>query len=183
MRTIKNQPQRGATLLEALAFLGIAAIVVVGAISMYRSASGGAQTNEMIRNLTGIRSGLKTVFATQAQYGSSTWSPSVATNALNGPMVQSGALPDTLKHNAAYVIHDSYNGTVYIDGDSSTFWVRFDGVPKDVCVRVASNTDSSWMGISINGNYTDLSVAGGALPPSTALAQCPDRGYVIWRGR
>ena len=181
MKTKKSQ--RGATLLEALAFLGIAAIVVVGAISMFRAAQGSAQSNDMIKQINGFRSGMKGMYGSQAVYGTATWSPSVATHGLNGSVISGKVIPDTLRVSGLNIFN-AFNGQVRVDGDGGTFWVRFEAVPQEVCVKTASNTDSSWMGISINGNYTDLSTVSGALPVATAVAQCPvGGGFMIWRGR
>lgn len=181
MKTIRKQT--GATLLEALAFLGIAAIVVVGAIAMFRAAQGSAQSGDMLKQINGFRSGMKGMYGSQAQYGAATWSPSVATQALNASVINGKVVPDTLRASGANIFN-AFNGQVRVDGDGATFWVRYDAVPQEVCVKTASNTDSSWMGISINGTYTDLSTVSGSLPVATAVAQCPaGSGFMIWRGR
>lgn len=185
MGITRNGRQRGATLLEALAFLGIAAVVVVGALAMYRGAQGSAQSNEMVRSVTGLRSALKTMFATQGRYGSATWSPTVATQALNRAVIQSGSLPDSVRATAAGDIFDLYTGQIRIDGDEGTFWVRYERVPKDVCMKAGANTDTSWVGLAVNGAYSDLSVASASMALPSLVTQCleGERNVMIWRGR
>ena len=182
MKTKLMKKQKGATLLEALAFLGIAAIVVVGAISMFRSAQGSAQSNDMVGQLNGLRSSVKTIFGSQALYGSAAWSNTVSTQALNQTLINGKAVPDTLRISGANITN-SFNGSVQIDGDANSFWIKYNNVPQEVCVKVAPQTGSSWLGLSINGTYTATDTA--VFPVASAVAQCAagSSNSMIWRAR
>lgn len=45
--------QKGASLLEIVAYLGVASVVIIGAISMLTSAFGGANANRALRETVG----------------------------------------------------------------------------------------------------------------------------------
>ena len=173
--------QKGATLLEALAFLGIAAIVIVGAIAMFRS----AQSNDMVQQLSGLRGNIKTLFSSQAQYGPA--SGAAGNNALGETMINAKALPDTLRVTGtapARVINNAWSGVVQVDGNTSDFWIRYTNVPQEVCVKVAPQTGAAWVGLTINAN-TEVLTDTAVFPVATATTQCNagNPNTMTWRGR
>lgn len=176
-----HRRQKGATLLEALAFLGIAAIVIVGAIAMFRSAQGSAQSNDMVQQLAGLRGNIKTLFSSQAQYGLAAGAP--GNGAMNQTMINAKAVPDTLRVNGA-VINNMWNGVVQLDGNTSDFWIRYTNVPQEVCVKVAPQTGSSWQGLTINAN-AEVATDAAVFSVANATAQCAAgaNNTMTWRGR
>ena len=179
-RISKHRNQKGATLLEALAFLGIAAIVIVGAISMFRSAQGSAQSNAMFQQLQSFRSAMKTLYGGQTNYSNT---GAAGTGGLNQILINAKAVPDTLRV-AGAVINNAFSGVVTVDGQNIDYTVRFTAVPQEVCVKVAPQTGSSWEGLTINGN-AEISTAAGPVPVATASAQCVagNNNILTWRGR
>ncbi len=179
MKMAKRGSQKGATLLEALAFLGIAAIVIVGAIAMFRSAQGSAQSNDMFQQLSGLRANIKTLYSGQASYGNS----AAGTGALNQSMINAKAIPDTLRV-AGAVVNNAFSGAVTIDGNASDYFIRYTNVPQEVCVKVAPQTGGSWQGLTIGAN-AEVATDAAVFPVATASTQCQpgNTNTMTWRGR
>lgn len=175
--------QRGATLLEGLAFLAVASIVLVGAVSSYKSAQSSADTSAIHSQLTAFRDGLTAMSAGQSFYGVQAWSATVATQALNARFTGvNGALPSGLRANGANIL-TRFGGTVQVDGDAQSFWIRYNNVPRDQCLRAASLTDNGWLGVSINGTWVATTTAPVPVNTATALCNTPAANYLIWRGQ
>ena len=184
MKKSQRARQAGATLLESLAFLGIASIIVVGAISMFRAAQSSAQAKDLIGQINGIRSSTKTLYASQS-YGRTDFSreslPSPAGGGRNGPagtlgssLISAASIPDTLSVSGGE-IRNSFGGNVFISGgfnaDGESFWIEYQNVPQEVCLKVAPQIGGSWMGLKINSNsFVDTDSQ--TFPVATADAQC-----------
>ena len=120
--------QNGASLLEGIAYLGIAALVVLGAVSLLTSASSSAKANQMTNEVVALRTAVRKIYAGQVYPAGS----------LLTTLTSAKAIPTTLQVNGA-VVTNSWGGTVAIAGESNTtFSITYPGVPKDVCVSVLS---------------------------------------------
>ncbi|MEA3119675.1 MAG: hypothetical protein QOI13_2945, partial [Paraburkholderia sp.] len=64
-RRPSRHAQRGASLLEAIAYLGIAAIVVIGAVALLNGAFNSAGTNELAEQVNSIQTGVKKLYMGQ----------------------------------------------------------------------------------------------------------------------
>lgn len=182
MMKSSRRHQTGATLLEALAFLGIAAIVVVGAISMFRAAQGSAQANAMVSELNGLRSSIRTIYATQSYGGAqifdltSTLSIGGGGGAYNRTLWLAGAIPNTYAMFGAFLFRTSY-GAIFVfrpglsQDNTDLFVLKFDQVSQEICLKVAPQIGGSWLGLQINANPF-VSTDTEAFPVATANAQC-----------
>ena len=180
MRMLKKQ--KGVSLLEAISFLGIAAIVIAGSVSLYRGARGSAEMSSLSQQLSALQSNIKMATAGQSYYGTSVWSNGVATQNLNASMINAEAIPDGLRVSGSNLFN-SFGGLVRLDGDATSFWIRYENVPQDVCVKLAPQTGTGWMGLSINGNWSAITTA--PIAVSTAVSQCSSAtsNYLIWRSQ
>ena len=180
MKSLRRQ-QVGATLLEALAFLGIAAIVVVGAISMFRAAQGSAQANAMISEINSHRSAIKNIYATQSYGGSAVYDLSGTLSlsglpALSRTLNLAKSLPDTYANMGLNTFRTSYGALFKAYAGLSTdgtdlFILNFSQVSQEVCLKVAPQIGGAWLGLQINANPfvpTDTQT----FPVATADAQC-----------
>ena len=151
----KDRFQSGAGLLEAIAFLGIAAIVIYGAVSLLTSAFGGANANRAVNETVGLRTNIKKTYMGQpAGYG---------TGSLNVPLTTAKQFPSTLAVSGSTVTN-GWNGNVTVDGNTATFTITYTMVPQDVCSTLVSAQGSAgWVSVSING-------AAALLPPITPTA-------------
>jgi len=188
MMKSSRRHQAGATLLEALAFLGIAAIIVVGAISMFRAAQGSAQANTIISEINVFRSTIKTLFASQGSYainGTPDVFPATTTSGLWTILFQNtpGSLPSTIRR-VGSSLKNQFGGVTGVRGDDSSFWIFYTQVPQEICLKVAPQIGGSWMGLQINGNaFVDTDTE--SFPVATADAQCTSgtSNTMIFRSR
>ncbi|MCA8106615.1 type 4 pilus major pilin [Burkholderia sp. BCCIQ04A] len=160
--------QRGATLLEAIAYLGIAAIVVIGAIALLRGAFGSASSNQTAEQVTAIQTGVKKLYMGQ-------------TNGYNGltttVAIAAGIIPTTLViDTAANTVTDAWGGAVTVAGTGTgTFTITFDAVPTDVCINAAS-AGGTWTAVSIGDTPQAVPVT-----PAAAQAACAGGAKkIVW---
>ncbi|WP_116137966.1 type 4 pilus major pilin [Trinickia diaoshuihuensis] len=163
-----RRAQRGATLLEAIAYLGIAAIVVIGAIALLNGAFSSASSNQTAEQVTAIQTGIKKLYMGQ-------------TNGYNGlttaVAISAGVIPKTLVINTTNnTVTDPWGGAVTITGTGAgTFTIEFDTVPKDVCINAVS-AGGTWTAVSVGGTAQAVPVT-----PSAAEAACAAaNNNIIW---
>lgn len=140
----RSSKQRGASLLEGIAYLGIAAIVILGAVSLLTGAFGSAQNNRATEEIVSLRTAAKKLYAGQ-----------VYPAAMNASMIAARAVPGSLAVDTATAgITHSWGGAVTLVGNNSaaanTFVITYAGVPQDACVNIVSGA-VGWTQISIGG--------------------------------
>ncbi|MGH8778318.1 type 4 pilus major pilin [Paraburkholderia sp.] len=151
----KRGAQRGASLLEAIAYLGIAAIVVIGAVALLNGAFSSAGTNELSEQVNAIQTGVKKLYMGQT---------TGYTNISNAVLHAAGVFPSTVPVDATNNATDNWGGAVLITSPSAgTFTISYDKVPEAVCIN-AVTAGGSWTAISVNGTVV-------ALPATPATAQ------------
>jgi hypothetical protein len=128
--------QRGASLLEGIAYLGIAAIVVLGAVSLLTNAFGSAKANQMVEEITALRTAVRKLYVGQA-YPANAVPDLIATN----------AAPSTLARGANSTLVNGWGGTVTVGAVAGGFTITYPSVPQDVCINVV-NGASGWTQIS-----------------------------------
>lgn len=158
----RSSRQRGASLLEGIAYLGIAAIVILGAVSLLTGAFGSAQNNRATEEIVSLRTSAKKLYAGQ-----------VYPAAMNASMISARAVPGSLTvDTVAGTITNSWGGAVSLAGANSatnnTFVISYAGTPQDACVNLVSGA-TGWTQVAING--------GGAIntfpvPAASANAGC-----------
>jgi X-X-X-Leu-X-X-Gly heptad repeat protein len=169
-----RRSQRGASLLEAIAYLGIAAIVVIGAVALLNGAFSSAGTNELAEQVNAIQAGVKKLYMGQTNGYQDI---SIST------LAAAGALPSTIPASGT-TASNSFGGAVKVSGTAgNTFTIEFDDVPSAVCINALTAT-GSWTQIQV----TPSSGGGGAtettfpITPSTATNDCGSSGTdtMIW---
>jgi Tfp pilus assembly protein PilV len=162
--------QRGASLLEGIAYLGIAAIVVIGAIALLRTAFGSANANTMLEQLSSMQTAARKLYmTTQGNYG---------TGALNGPIIAAGAVPQGMSVNTTNsTISNAWGGAVSLTGATTDFTISYASVPQDVCVDALTGTTTGFTQVVVN--------TGSALPtpvsPANATAACnATSNTIVW---
>lgn len=143
--------QRGASLLEGIAYLGIAAIVILGAVSLLASAFGNAQANRSTEETISLRTAVRKLYSGQTYPA-----------AIMPTMVSARAIPSTLNVNTAdNTVSNSWGGAVTLTGNNATFDLAYASVPQDVCVNMLSGA-SGWRSVAGNGttvNTTPVTAA------------------------
>ena len=130
--------QRGASLLEAIAYLGIAAVVVLGAVSLLNGAFGSAKANQTAEEVVALRTAVRKLYMGQA-YPVETLVPN---------LLLANAVPATLARDAgAGSLSNSWGGAVTVAGTANGFTITYGAVPQDVCVNLVSGA-SGWTSIA-----------------------------------
>lgn len=160
--------QRGASLLEGIAYLGIAAIVVIGAIALLRTAFGSANANTLLQQLSSIQTATRKLYmTTQGNYG---------TGSLNSPLVAAGAVPQGMSVAASgTAISNTWGGAVVVTGATTQFTISYASVPQDVCVDALTGTTTSFTQVSVNTTAVTTPVS-----PSDASTDCSASNTIVW---
>ncbi|TKC86959.1 pilus assembly protein [Trinickia terrae] len=150
--------QRGASLLEAIAYLGIAAIVVIGAVALLNGAFNAAGTNELSEQVNAIQAGVKKLYMGQtAGYA----------NVSNSVLQAAGVFPATVPVASTGTATDTWGGSVTVTGTATNFSIEYQNVPPAVCIN-AVTTGGSWSSIKV-GTATITTLP---IDPSTAQTDC-----------
>jgi hypothetical protein len=158
--------QRGASLLEGIAFLGIAAIVILGAIALLTNAFSSANTNRGYQELSSIRTGVKKLFMNQtAGYGTADLTETLGT---------AKVFPASLSVNGA-TVKNSWDGAVTVTGATNTFKISYAAVPKDICINMVSG-GGDWVDINVNNTAQTLPVT----PAAAATACNATSNTIVW---
>lgn len=163
--TFGARRSRGVTLMELIAAVAVMAILVVGALTLYNAASTGSNSTQMLRDVTGLQTATKSLYAGQSGYG---------TASLNDTLINFKAVPTSWSVNGTAITH-SLNGAVEVTGDSAVFNVSLADLPKDVCIKLLSNASAGW------SKYT-VGSATGTFPvdPTSANTACStDKNTVV----
>ncbi len=163
--------QRGASLLEAIAYLGVAAIVVIGAIALLTGAFSSASTNSVTEQVNAIQSGVKKLYMGQsASY----------TNISNSVLASAGVFPSTLSPaSSTGAITNMWNGTISVavaTSNANEFTITYTNVPQSVCVNSVT-AGGSWVDIAVNKTSLTLPVT-----PDAAAGACTsgDTNTIVW---
>jgi PilS N terminal/Prokaryotic N-terminal methylation motif len=168
--------QRGLSLIEAAMALGVAAVVIGGALLLYNQAHSGEKTAEAIDQMHLIETGVRRFYGWQ-KFSNLDNTTIVRTKMVPIKMVTG---PDGLKN--------SFGGTITvsaIDVNSiadAGFEVKFSEVPADSCVVLSTKDYGHQVGqIVVNDTVFDFT-DGTAPTGTTASAACGNTpGTLSWR--
>lgn len=162
--TIPPQPwrQRGTSLLESIAYLGVSVVIILGAVALLGNAFGGAQSYRITQELTSIRTAVRTLYLGQ---------PYTGTN-LNPMLIMGKAFPSSLSVTAPATVKNAFNGDVEVEViNAASFGIKYHGVPQDVCLSVVAGADG-WH--KITGPGPDVMTF--PVTPAAAAAMCTAPG-------
>lgn len=142
--SLRFSHQQGASLLEGLAFLGIAAMVILGAVSLLSTAFGNAKANQTTEQLMALRTSIKKLYSGQS-FGTTDMVPT---------LYNAKAIPSTLSAGGSpATITGSWGGSIAITGANggAEYTITIPSVPQDVCISVISGA-SGWTKIAAGTN-------------------------------
>lgn len=147
MKSFTAKKMRGLTLIEALLFLGIAAVVIVGAVAFYNNASNTTKLNAAKTQLQAIGGGIQSLYASQSSY----------TTVTTSLVVNAGLAPQNTVSGNALV--NPWGGTIVVTGAARTFDVEYTAIPSDACVNFLSaglTSEGGIIRVQVNGssNFT-----------------------------
>jgi hypothetical protein len=157
-------------LLEAIAYLGIAAIVVIGAVALLNGAFSSASTNAVSEQVSAIQTGVKKLYMGQVNG---------YTGMTNASLVGTGVFPSTMPQATGGAVTDAWGAAVTVEGGTGggSFTITYGNVPKSVCIN-AIVSGGSWTSIAVNSAeaFTTLPVS-----PADAQTACStDANTIIW---
>jgi hypothetical protein len=158
-RRPSRHAQRGASLLEAIAYLGIAAIVVIGAVALLNGAFSSAATNGLSEQVNAIQTGVKKLYMGQ---------PNGYEDVSNSILASAGVFPSTIPFaSGTGEATNAWGGTVTVAGTAGTFSIAYTNIPTAVCIN-AVTTGGNWTSVAVNGTtVTTL-----PLTPTEAQTDC-----------
>lgn len=139
--------QRGATLLEALAYLAVAAVVTAGVLAIFTPSFTNAQATRLANEATALANSVRDLYASQNSY----------VNVSIGALAQAGAVPSTLKvtgSGSAATATDTWGGAVTlaaVAANNAQVQLQYASVPSDVCRRVLLS-GGDWIDITVNNS-------------------------------
>lgn len=164
----KFKKQAGMTLIEVLSALAIGAILIVGGLSLFGSGSAAANSNQMISDVTAIRTAVKSMYLGQGTYGTNT--------NMNTSLVTGHKIPATWTGSGS-TITNSFGGDVAVTSDASgsQFRITAGEIPQSVCVGAVPAASSGWNLVGTGATAAAaLTAATNAAPisPTTAATLC-----------
>jgi major structural subunit of bundle-forming pilus len=127
-RKLLRNRKRGATMMEVIAYLAIASVIIAGVLVLLSVAFGQSKTATTLTQLNQIQTAVRNLYSGQAGYSGLSTTVIVNSKALQQSMI-SGT---TIRH--------AFNGDVTITpvtttggGTNSGFTVSFANIPQDAC--------------------------------------------------
>jgi len=166
--------QAGMTLLELIASLSVVAVVVVGALSLYQSATASQRTTQITQDLTAIRAATKQMWQGQGTFGAN------GTN-LNDVLVVSKKVPTTIRVDTTTApdsLTHAANGSVNITSSVTTFDVAMTNIDEDLCIPLLTGAQG-WVSVTVAGS---AAITAFPIAPATAVTACASGTVVTFRG-
>lgn len=179
----KLRKDRGVTLVEVLAGLGIFALVIVGATSLYNVSANQQKSNSLSSGLNGVTTALRNLYSNQANFSGLGTTP-VTTGAGVQQLITANKVPSNWAVSGATgpIVHP-FNGNVAITSVSAgaNFVIGLSAIPQSACVDLLS-TQSGITGYGVNtaiGTLPTLTAASTVTPADAATA-CANDTNVVW---
>lgn len=148
--------QKGASLIEMVAYLGLAGMVIAGALAMFTGASSSQGANQLTQDIVAVRTSTKSLWNATANYGT--------VNMLS-TLSQAKRLPSTWNitgTGASMTANHPLNGKAGVIGLTGLFAITLDGITADVCTSVISQQgNQGWNSVYVGA------ASGAATPLST----------------
>jgi hypothetical protein len=136
---IRADRQAGASLLEGIAYLGIAAIVVLGAVSLLTGAFSSAKSNQSMEESVALRTAVRKLYIGQTFPVGNMIPDLVAANAIPNTIPRSGT-------GDATTLSNNWGGAITVVGTANNFTITYNLVPQDVCISMLSGANG-WTSI------------------------------------
>lgn len=136
--------EKGASLIEIIAYLGVAGMVIGGALAMYTGASSTQASNQMISDVTGVRTAVRSLWSSSANYG--------GVNML-ATLFTASRLPTTwsvVGSGATMTAVHQLNGSVGVEGLTANFAITLDSLSEDICTSALSQQGTQgWLNVFV----------------------------------
>jgi prepilin-type N-terminal cleavage/methylation domain-containing protein len=159
---LRRTKQAGFTLLEVTVVLVIGALLIGGALALFSGASSAQASNQLLSDLTSVRSSVKSTFYGQGGYGTAN---------LNQVLVNAGRVPSTITVTAGTpptLTHGVNSGTMTIVGATNNYNITLTNIPTEICLSLLSNSQG-FNQITVN---SAAAITAFPISPATASTSC-----------
>ncbi len=166
--------QAGVTLMELIAGLSVMAVVVVGALALYQSATASQQTTQLTQDLAAIRASVKQMWQGQGSFGAN------GTN-LNSVLVTAKRIPTTIRVDSSTTpptLTHAANGTVNLVSSVTSFDVTLTNIGEELCIPLLTGAQG-WVSVTVGGG---TAVTSFPVAPAVAATSCAAGSTVVFRG-
>ena len=148
---VTRSRQAGASLIEALLFLLIVALVAIGVFAIYSNGASTTKVQNENRYIQAVAAAVKQMYASNPNYGTSDITATlVSTSNAPAPMIVGTGLKN------------SWGGAVTVTGATTGFTISYAGVPMKECIQLSQ--------ISINPTAISNNGTAQTLPLTTTAA-------------
>jgi prepilin-type N-terminal cleavage/methylation domain-containing protein len=164
----KSRLSKGLTLIELLVGIGIAAVIVTLALSLFSSVAEENKISQEVKNIGTIVAGVKNMFASSSDYTGLTEEILMSTN----------VIPQNMRLNATDIKHSwARNAAAVGIGTASAntqFTVTFNSVPQEACVGMIMATVNNADRVTVGGNAVTT--------PANIVTQCQanSTATIVW---
>lgn len=127
-----TRSEAGATLLEALAFMAITAIIIIGSVVLLRSAFTKNDVVDTLTQITAIQTNVRAAHTGKTTYG---------TVDMTAGLITAGAFPQNMV--SGTTVKNNFDGNVTVVGNDRTFYINFTAIAKEGCAQIVQAVDAS----------------------------------------
>lgn len=161
-----RREQRGATLVESMAFLGTATIIAVNSVSLLQNATTDVASLTISQEATMLQLDVRALYGVK----------SITPGSLDMSVLKAAQrLPPSLRLSAdGSAAQNQWGGDVTllsVPDHANEFVLSYSNVPSPVCVQALVDTGSNWVAVGVEGGSAGF-VAPGEMTPELAARQC-----------
>jgi predicted small secreted protein len=162
-RRVFFERQKGASLLEALSYLSIATLVIVGTTWLISQAFSSANATRAIQEVYTIRNNIKKFYMGRGNN-------SYGIGDMTVSLYDAGIFPPTLPYNAhLFAMRNEWGGRVVVIGGTKTYNIQYTDIPQPECIEMVSGA-TGWVSV---GSHSTI-IAHNPITLSDAIAICSD---------
>lgn len=148
---IKHSRQRGATLVEIVLYLAVAAIVIFAVYSLFGSAFGSSKSQTESQNVQGLVASVNNIYGTMKDYPSGN---------LVANLIQAKAAPASMVvPGITDSLRNAWGGAVSVNGNGDNYNISYTQVPTRACVELIRTPINSFRQ-SVNGTLYTMPING-----------------------
>ncbi|PLY99997.1 pilus assembly protein [Burkholderia sp. WAC0059] len=137
--------ERGLTLLEAVAFLGVAAIVLAGALALFTESSTNASANRLVSEVNAIVANVNSLYLASGDGGYGGLGAANTGGTVPATLANANVFPTTLRVSVSgnnATVYNQWGGYVTVGAVGNFLEVIYTNVPQNVCIRALTSSQN-----------------------------------------